>query len=225
MAQALDLEPGPQAEAAPPGAIGLGEDLFGIDQDAAGRQVRPLDEAGKVGGCRRSGIGRAADQPGKGRQDLARVVRRDAGRHPDGDAGGTVGQEVRECGRQDAGLRLAAVVGWSEIDRVLVDPFQERHGDGGEPCLGVAHGRRIIAVDIAEIALAVDQRVTLRETLRQANQGVVNRHIAVRVELADDVAHDPGALLEAARRIEPQLAHGVEEAALHGLEAVAHVGQ
>jgi hypothetical protein len=47
----------------------------------------------------------------------------------------------------------------------------------------------------------------------------------VRVELADHVADDPGALLEAAAGVEPELEHRVEDAALHGLEAVAHVGQ
>ena len=97
--------------------------------------------------------------------------------------------------------------------------------DRGQAALGVAHGGGVIAVDIAEIALAVDQRVALGEVLRQAHQRVVDRDVAVRVELADHVADHARALLEAAGGIEPELQHGVEDAPLHRLQPVAHVGQ
>ena len=90
---------------------------------------------------------------------------------------------------------------------------------------GVALGGRVIAVDVAEVALAVDQRVAHGEILRQAHQRVVDRLVAVRVVVAHHVADDLGALQEAAVRVEPQLAHGVEDAPVHGLQAVAHVGQ
>ena len=45
-----------------------------------------------------------------------------------------------------------------EVDGVLVDVFQQQRRGLGEPHLGVAHRRRVIAVDRAEIALPVDQR-------------------------------------------------------------------
>ena len=64
------------------------------------------------------------------------------------------------------------------------------------PRLGVAHRRRVIAVDIAEIALPVDQRIALRELLREPHQRVVDRPIAVRMVFADDVADDARGLLE-----------------------------
>ena len=60
---------------------------------------------------------------------------------------------------------------------------------------GVAHRRRRIAVDRAEIALAVDQQVAHRERLRHAHDRVVDRGIAVRVILADHVADHARALL------------------------------
>ena len=42
----------------------------------------------------------------------------------------------------------------------------------------------------AEVALAGDQRVPQRPVLHQADEGVVDRRVAVRVVLAHDVADD-----------------------------------
>ena len=56
--------------------------------------------------------------------------------------------------------------------------------------LGVAHRRRRIAVDRAEIALPVDQRQAHGEILRHAHQRVVDRLVAVRMVFTDDVADD-----------------------------------
>ncbi len=150
---------------------------------------------------------------------------RDAGRHADGDAGGAVGEKIGEGGGKDDGLGLAAVVGRAEVHRVLVDPLQQRHRHLGQAGLGVAHRRRVIAVDIAEIALTVDERIALGEGLGEADERVIDGNVAVGMELADHVAHDARALLESAGRVEAQLAHGVEQAALDGLQAVPDVGQ
>jgi len=45
------------------------------------------------------------------------------------------------------------------------------------------------------------------------------------VELAHHVADDAGAFLVALARIEPQNAHGVDDAPMDGLQAIAHIGQ
>ena len=45
------------------------------------------------------------------------------------------------------------------------------------------------------------------------------------MEFADHVADDLGAFLEAAVGIEPQLPHRVEDAPVHRLQPVAHIGQ
>ena len=64
----------------------------------------------------------------------------------------------------------------------------------GQARFGVTHRRRRIAVDRTEIALAVDQRHAHREVLRHADHGVVDRLVAVRMILTDDVADDAGGL-------------------------------
>ncbi len=161
----------------------------------------------------------------RGVAKLGGVMRRDRGRHADGDALRAVGEQVRERRRQHHRLLVRAVVARAEIDRVLVDAVEQEPRDLGQPRFGVAHGRGVIAVDVAEIALAVDQRIALREILRQAHHRVVDRLVAVRMEIAHHVADHLGRLLEGGAGIEPQTAHHMQDAAVHRLQAVARVGQ
>ena len=156
---------------------------------------------------------------------LRHVVRRDVGRHADGDAGGAVGEEVREGARQHHRLLALPVIGRAEVDGILVDAAQQQLRDRRHARLGVAHGRGVIAVDVAEVPLPVDQRVADGKILREAHQRVVDRLVAVRMEIAHHLADHLGGLLVAAGRKEAHLAHGVEDAPVHGLQPVAHVRQ
>ena len=156
---------------------------------------------------------------------LIHVVRRDVGRHADRDARRAVGQQVRKGRRQDLGLLLLAVIGGLEVDGVFAQPLQQRLRHIGQAAFGVAHGGGVIAVHIAEIALPVDQRIADREILRQAHQRVIDRLVAVGVELADHVADHARRLLEARIGVKLQLPHGVEQPPVHGLEPVARVRQ
>ncbi len=217
----LHLPARAQAEAAAAGLVGGGDGGRVLDQHAAGGEVGAGHVRQQLG---RGGV-RVGDQGQGGGAHLAGVVRRDGGGHADRDAGGAVGQQVGEAAGQHDGLVLLAVVVGAEIHRVVVDAVQHGAGDRGHPRLGVAHGRRVIAVDVAEIALALDQRVAGGEILRQAHQRVVDRGLAVRVVLADHVADHAGAFLEPGGRVQPQLVHGVDQPAVHRLQPVAHVRQ
>ena len=161
----------------------------------------------------------------RGVAELGRVVRRDVGRHADGDAGRPVGEEVREGAGQHDRLALGAVIGRAEVDRVLVDAVEEETRDLGQPRLGVAHGGGVIAVDVAEIALSVDQRIADGEILREADQRVIDRLVAMRMELAHHVADDLCRFLERRAGIEAEQPHAVEDAAVDRLQPVADVGQ
>jgi hypothetical protein len=55
--------------------------------------------------------------------------------------------------------------------------------DLGQADFGVPHGRGVVAVRRAEVALAVDQHVAHDPILRHAHDGVVDRGVAVRVVL------------------------------------------
>ena len=153
------------------------------------------------------------------------VVRRDRGRHADRDALRAVGEQVRKAaGQNDRLFRLAVVIG-AELDAVLVDAVEQKPRDLGHARFGVAIGGGIIAVDIAEIALAVDQRIARGEILREAHHRVIDRLVAMRMERAHHVADDLGGFLERRAGIEPQQAHAVEDAPMHRLQAVAGIRQ
>ena len=136
-----------------------------------------------------------------------------------------VGEQVGEGCRQHHRLAVAAVVGLAEIDGVLIEAVEQGLRDLGEARLGVAHRRGVIAIDVAEIALPLDQSVARGEGLGEPHQGVVHRGIAVGMVLADHVAHHARALLETRIRVELQRPHGIEKASLDRLEPVTHIGQ
>jgi len=220
-AHVLGRPGGAQAEGAAAGAVGFRDALPRLHQHAAGGEVGAGDHLHQRLGPRV----RVADQVQQRLGQLAGVVRRDRGRHAHRDAARPVGEQVREGRRQDLRLLVLAVEGGAEVDRVLVEPLEHGGGHVRQAGLGVAVGRGAVAVDVAEVALAVDQRIAQREVLRRAHQRVIDRLVAVRVVLADHVADHAGGLLEGLAGLEPELAHGPEQAPVHGLEAVARVRQ
>ena len=127
--------------------------------------------------------------------------------------------------RQHHRLGLRAVVVGPEVDGALLDLGQHLVGDARQAALGVAHRRGAVAVERAEVARAVDQRIAQRERLRHAHQRLVERGVAVRVVVAHHVADHLRALAVLGVGGQVLLPHRVEDAALHRLEAVAHVGQ
>ncbi len=152
-------------------------------------------------------------------------MRRYRGRHADGDALRAVGEEIRKRRRQHHRLLRHAVVVRPEVDGVFIDAVEQKPRHFGQARFGVAVGGGVIAVDIAEIALPVDQRIARREILREAHQRVIDRLIAVRMEITHHVADDLCRFLESGAGIEPQQPHAVENAPMHGLEPVARVRQ
>ena len=161
----------------------------------------------------------------RGVTQLGRVVRRDRGGHADRDALRTVGEQIREAAGQNHRLLALSVVIGAKLDAVLVDAFHQQPRDVGHARFGVTVGGGIIAVDIAKIALAVDQRIARGEILRQTHHGVVDRLVAMRMERAHHVADDLGRLLERRAGVEPEQSHTVKNAAVHRLQPVAGVRQ
>jgi hypothetical protein len=179
-------EPPAQAEAAAAGAIGLGNDGGAIHHLPAGGEVGAVEQLHQpfVGDM---GI---VDQFQRRIDDFRDIVAGDAGRHAHRDPACTVGQQVGEQAGEDFRLDLLAIIGRQEIDRAFVQSRHQLERGLRQARLGVAVGRGVIAIDIAEIALPFDQRVTQREILREAHHGVIDGCIAMRVILADHIADD-----------------------------------
>jgi hypothetical protein len=216
----LGFVTGPGAERAVAGLVDPREFLARRDDLRAGRQVRAphvLEQLGE----RRLGL---LEQPHAGGGDFAQVVRRDVGGHADRDAGRAVEQHVRQPRRQQRGLVERAVEVGRPVHRAVAELREQHLRVARQLRLGVAHRReRLRVVRRAEVALSVDDRVAVRERLRHQHQRLVAGRVAVRVELADHVADRARRFLVLGGGGEPELAHCVDDASLHGLQAVADV--
>ena len=196
-----------------------------LDDDAAGGEVGTLDEFHQVVDVDVVQLFPLLEHEDAGIDDLRQVVGRDVGRHADGDAGGTVDQQVGEGGGQDERFAQGAVEVVGEVDRVLADVGQQVQGGRRQAGFGVAHGSRRVAIHRAEVALPVDEQGAHGEILRHACHGFVDGGIAVRVVLAEHLADDAGGLAVGAVDADAHVVHGVQDAALDGLETVAGIRQ
>ena len=119
-------------------------------------------------------------------------MRRNIGRHANRNARGAIRQKVRKGRRHHNGFFQSAVVIGAEIDAVFCQTFHQGFGNRGQTRFGIARGGWVIAVDIAEIALTIHQRIAHVEILRQTRHRIVNRSIAMRVIVAHHIARDLG---------------------------------
>ena len=216
----LDVRAGLEPDPSPAAGVGLADAARPQDDPAGGEvgALQVLHQALDVD------LG-VVDVGDRGADRLAQVVGRDVGRHPHRDPLRAVDQQVGEPGGQDQRLLLGAVVVRREVDGVRVEVAEHLGGDPRQPRLGVAHGRRRVVVDRAEVPLALDQRVAHREVLGQADQRVVDGGVAVGVVLPHHLADDEGALAEGPRGLQPVLVHREQDPAVDRLEPVAGVGQ
>ena len=220
----LDAGHAAHADGTAPGGVGV-LDALGANDEAGGGEIGALDmlHAGFQGG----GVVRIRvfQQPINGVGQLPQVVRGNVGGHAHGNTVGAVHEQVRHPGRQNVGFHGFAVVVGGEIHGVFADVPHHFHGERGEPTLGVPHGGRAVVAAGTKVALAVDQRVAHIPVLGEPHQGVVDSGVAVRVELAHGVRHGPGGLDIAAVGSIAGVVHGVEDAAVDGLQAVPNLRQ
>ena len=163
----------------------IGNDL------AAEREIGPFDLVEQLG----RGRIRLIHQVDAGPQHFTEVVRRHVGGHADRDARRAVDQDVGKLGRDDDRLLGLGVVGRPHLDGVLPQLRQQMVGERGQLGLGIPVSRGRIAIDRAEIALAIDERHPHHKVLRQPHQSVIRRLVAMGMVLARDLADDPAHLL------------------------------
>ena len=147
-----------------------------IDRAAAGEVRAGHCVAEVVGG--ELGV---VDQAFRGLDDLAQVVRRDVGRHADGDAGRAVDQQVRQTRRQDGRLLMPVVVVRHPGHGLVLDVRQHLVRDRGQASLGVARRARRIVVD----RVMGEHAGREGEVLRRVDREVVHVGAAGRLDLGD----------------------------------------
>ena len=219
-AHVLDLDAAAQAHEPAARRVGL-QDAAPAHDDAAGREVGAADDLAELA---QRDVGRVEHGAQRG-DDLAQVVRREARGHAHRDAVRAVAEQVREAPGQHDGLGQRLVVVRDAVDRLAVEVRHQLDGGAVHARLRVAHGCRRIAVDRAEVALAVDQRVARRERLGEPHERRIDDRFAVRVVVARGVAGDLRALAVLGARRQVQVVHRDQDPPLGGLEAVADVGQ
>ena len=215
----FDRHLGAHLDAAATGLVRVG-DAFATEDQPAGREVGTLHELHEVFHGRLGVV----EQVQRGIDDFAQVVRRDRRGHADRDALRAVDEQVGEPRRQHRGFFGGAVVVRHQVDGVLLDVGEQLHGQRVQARFGVAAGGRA-EVRRAVVAVEVDERVAQRERLGHAHEGVVDRAVAVRVVAGHRVAGDACALHVRSVGTEALLVHVPDDSTVHGLQAVAHVGQ
>ena len=187
-----------------------------------GRVIRPEHVLAQVA----RGRVRILEQADARAHHFVEVVRRHVRGHADRDARGAIEQQVRQARGQPRGLVHRAVEVGRPVDSSVAELTQQHLRDRSQPAFCVAHRRkRFRIVARSEIALAFDERIAVRKRLRHQHHRLVAGTVAMWMELADHVADGPRGFLRLGAGAKSQLAHGVDDPALHRLEAVAEEGQ
>ena len=168
---------------------------------------------------------RLAQQMQAGIDHFVQVVRRNIGCHAHGNAARAVDEQIGQASGQNGRLQLLAVVVGHHIDRLLVDIGQNLAGNLLQPTFRITVSGGAVAINRAEVALPVDERVAHRKVLRHAHQGFVRGQVAVRVEATEHITHHAGAFHIRAVPDIVGLVHRKQHAAVHGFEAVTGIGQ
>ena len=187
-----------------------------------GREIRPLYDIEQIV---QRGF-RIIDQRDGRLRHFAQVVRRNVGRHADGDAGGAVQQNIRQARRQHLRLVQRAVEVRHEIDRALPQLAQQHFGVARQARFGITHGgERFRIVRRAPVPLTIHQRIAVGERLRHQHHRFVAGAVAVGMIFTQHVADGARRFLEFRAGVQPQLRHRIDNAALDRLQAIANIGK
>ena len=169
---------------------------------------------------------RLIEQAHAGRGDFAQVVRRYVSSHAHGDAGGAIKKNIGQPRRQYGRLVQGAVEVRYPVGGALAQFGQQHLRVTRQARLGVTHGgERLGIIRRTPVTLAVDQGVAVAERLSHQHHGFVAGRVAVGVELTQHVTDGARGFFVLGVSVQAQLAHGVDDAPLHRLQAVADMRQ
>ena len=217
----LDLHAAPHLDPAGSRAVDLLQ--FGtVDDDAAGGKIRSLHILHQV----ISGQGAVPDEGDHGVDHLPQIVGRNGRGHADGDALGTVHQQVRDARRKDRRFLLVLIEVGDEVHDPLLQIRQKcLLGDLLKPGFRIAHGGGAVALDGPEVPVAVYQGNAHLEILGHDHQSAVDGAVTVGMVFTHGVAHDPGGLAVGSVPADAEFIHVIQRTALNGLQSVPHIRQ
>ena len=151
---------------------------------------------------------------------------RDAGGHAHRDPLRAVDQQVGDAHGEHAGFPFSFVKVGQKIHHVFVQVRQvDFLGDPHQPGFGVAHGRRSVPLDGAEVPVAVHQGLAPLELLGHDHQGFVDGAVSVGMVFTHGVADDTRAFPVWTVVADAQFVHIVQSPPLYRLEPVADIRQ
>ena len=198
-----------------------GTDAAAAHDDTAGGEVGTRDMLHQIieGSL---GVIQHADT---GIDDLGEVMGGNVGSHTHGDTAGTVHQQVGEAGRQHAGLLTGLVKVGVPIHRVFFDVAEHFASHLGHAGLRVSVGGRGVAVHSTEVTVTVDELIAHGEALCQTDKSIVHAGVTMGMVTTQHITNGGNALTVGLIIGEAVLVHGVENAAVDGLQAIADIGQ
>ena len=198
-----------------------GTDARAAHDDAAGGEIGPFDVLHQA----RQVDLRVIDEGDHTVDDLAQVMGRNIGSHANRDALTAVDQQVRKAAGQDVGFLFSLIKVGVPIDGILVNIRQHLAGHFGHAGLSITVSSRGVAVHGTKVALAVNQRITQAEILCQTHHRVIHTGVAVGVVSTQHSTNRIRRLAVRVAGVVAALVHRVQDAAVYGLQAIAHIRQ
>ena len=168
---------------------------------------------------------RVINQGNHAADDFAQIVRRDVGGHADRNALAAVDQQVGEPAGQHVGFLLGFVKVRVPVNGILINIRQHFACNFGHAGFGITVSSRGVAVHGTKVALAVNQRITQAEILCQTHHRVIHTGVAVGVVSTQHSTNRIRRLAVRVAGVVASLVHRVQDAAVYGLQAIAHIRQ
>ena len=122
-------------------------------------------------------------------------MRRDAGRHPDGNAFWPVDKQVGDFHRQYGRLLFVFIKIRDKIHHVFIQIRQKRFlCYFFQPRFRITHCRCAVPFDIPEISMAIHQRHAFFKFLCHHHQCIIYGTVSMGMVFSHSVAHDTGTL-------------------------------
>ena len=121
------------------------------------------------------------NQHNKAVNNLAQIVRRNISSHTYCDTGTAINQQGRDLRRKYTGLFQGFIIVRYKINCILFDILEHRLSNFSHTYLGITHCCRTVAVNAAEVTVAVYHQIAGREILRQAHDCIIYRTITMRM--------------------------------------------
>ena len=135
-------------------------------------------------------------------------------------------KQQRYLGWQYGWLLNCIIEVGSPINSLLIDVGHHLVGNLLHTGLCVTHSRSRVTVHRTEVTLTLYKRITHSPILSHTNHSLVNRAIAVRVELTEHVSHNTGRLTSRLVGIEIQLStHIIQNTTMYRLQTITHIRQ